>query len=114
MPHTPDTHVTVTPKHVYINGEQVNVIPGYTKLGAPSPTDIQTIQLTIIPTTVTILNEDNPDAINAAREAVTRTTRDEADNNKSRETYLVNCTREALDSWKRHEATRARNTRARH
>lgn len=110
MPHTPDTHITITPEHVYINGEPVCVVADTLDLSAPTPVDIQTVTLTIIPTTVTILNEDNPDAINVTREAVTRSTRDEADNSKDREAYLLNCTREALDNWKRLEATHTQST----
>ena len=111
MPHAPATHLTITPKHVYINGEPVCVVTDTLELSAPTPVDIQTVTLTIIPTTVTILNEDNPDAINVTREAVTRSTRDEADNSKDREVYLLNCTREALDNWKRLEATHKAHTR---
>ena len=113
MPHTPDTHLTITPKCVYINGEPVSVTGHGIKLSDPTPTDIQTVTLTITPTTVTILNDDDPDTINAAREAVTRTTRDEA-NSKGRENYLVNCTREALDNWRRLEAAHAKHAHARH
>lgn len=108
MPHTPATHLTITPEHVYINGEPACVAEDSIELSAPSATEIQTVTLTIIPTTVTILNEDNPDAINVTREAVTRSTRDEADNSKDREVYLLKCTREALDNWKRLEATRTK------
>lgn len=99
MPHIPDTHVTITPKCVYINGEPVNVAGHGIKLSDPDPTDIQTVTLTITPTTVTILNDDNPDVINAAREAVTRTTRDEAGNNRS--AYVdTNNIAYILDAWK--------------
>ena len=86
MPHTPDTHITITPEHVYINGEPVCAVIGNLELSAPTPTDIQTVTLTITPTTVTILNDDDPDTINTAREAVTRTTRDESSSIQS--TYI--------------------------
>ena len=59
MPHTPDTRITITPEHVYINGEPVSVESDSLKVSTPTPTDIQTVTLTIYPTTVTILNEDN-------------------------------------------------------
>ena len=68
---------------MYINGEPVSVTGHGIKLSTPTPTDIQTVTLTITPTTVTILNDDNPDTINAAREAVERTTRDEAANHSA-------------------------------
>ena len=111
MPHAPDTHITITPEHVYINGEPVCAVIGNLELSAPTPTDIQTVTLTITPTTVTILNDDDPDTINAAREAVTRTTRDEADSIRS--TYIrPNDLADMLDTWKRHEAARAKHTRA--
>ena len=87
MPHTPDTHITITPRHVYINGEPAHVGRDSLELSNPSSTDAQTVTLTIFPTTVTILNEDNPDTINATREAVTRTTRDEAGSIRS--TYIL-------------------------
>ena len=108
MPHTPDTHITITPEHVYINGEPVCVMGDSLELSAPTPTDIQTVTLTIIPTSVTILNEGNPGTINATREAVTRTTRDEAGDD-----YLVAIAKTAdiLDTWKRQEAARTKRTR---
>ena len=59
MPHTPDTHITITPEHVYINGEPACVAEDSIELSAPSTTEIQTVTLTIFPTSVTILNEDN-------------------------------------------------------
>ena len=107
MPHTPDTHITITPEHVYINGEPVCVMGDSLELSAPTPTDIQTVTLTIIPTSVTILNDDDPDTINATREAVTRTTRDETGDD-----YLVSITMTAdmLDTWKRQEAAHAKHT----
>lgn len=99
MPHTPTTHLTITPERVYINGEPVSVMKDTVELSAPTPTDIQTVTLTIIPTSVTILNEDNPDTINATREAVTRTIRDEAGNNRS--AYVdTNNIAYILDAWK--------------
>ena len=111
MPHTPATHLTITPEHVYINGEPVCAAIENLELSAPTPTDIQTVTLTIIPTTVTILNDDDPDTINAAREAVTRTARDEAGGIRS--TYIrPNDLADMLDTWKRHEAARAKHTRA--
>ena len=70
MPHTPDTHITITPEHVYINGEPVTVMADTLKLSDPNPTALQTVTLTIIPTSVTILNEDSTDTTNAAHEAV--------------------------------------------
>lgn len=113
MPHTPDTHVTITPKHVCINGEPVCVMRDTLELSTPSPTEIQTVTLTIFPTSVTILNEDDPYTINAAREAVTRTTRDEAGSNYS--TYIrPNDLADMLDTWKRQEAARAKRTRTTH
>ena len=87
MPHTPDTHLTITPKRVYINGEPISVTKDSLELSNPSTTEAQTVTLTITPTTVTILNDDDPDTINAAREAVTRTTQDEADSIRS--TYIL-------------------------
>lgn len=100
MPHMPDTHVTITPKCVYINGEPVNVAGHGIKLSDPTTTGIQTVTLTITPATVTILNDDNPDVINAAREAVTRTTRDEAGSIRS--TYIrPSEIADMLDAWKR-------------
>ena len=110
MPHTPATHITITPKHVYINGEPVCVMKDTLELSAPTPTDIQTVTLTIIPTTVTILNDNDPDTISATREAVTRSTRDEAGDD-----YLVSIAKTAamFDTWKRQEAARAKHTRAR-
>ena len=99
MPHTTDTHITITPKYVYINGEPAHVERDSLELSSPSPTEAQTVTLTITPTTVTILNDDNPDVINAAREAVTRTTRDEAGNNRS--AYVdTNNIAYILDAWK--------------
>ena len=113
MPHTPDTHITITPEHVYINGEPVCVMKDTLELSAPSPTEIQTVTLTIFPTSVTILNEDDPGTIDAAREAVTRTTRDEADSIRS--TYIrPNDLADMLDTWKRQEAARAKHTRTPH
>ena len=112
MPHTPDTHLTITPKCVYINGEPVSVTGHGIKLSDPDPTDIQTVTLTITPTTVTILNDDDPGAINATREAVTRTIRDEADSIRS--TYIrPNDLVDMLDTWKRQEATHIKHTRTR-
>ena len=100
MPHTAGTHITITPEHVYINGEPVSVESDSLKVSAPTPTDIQTVTLTIIPTSVAILNEDNPDTINTAREAVTRTARDEAGDN-----YLVSLTKavDMLNTWNSRE-----------
>ena len=110
MPHTPDTHITITPKHVYINGEPVCIMKDTLELSAPTPTDIQTVTLTIIPTTVTILNDNDPDTISAAREAVTRSTRDKAGDD-----YLVSIamTADMIDTWKRREAAHAKHARAR-
>ena len=62
------------------------------KVSVPTPTALQTVALTIIPTTVTILNDDNPDTANAAYEASTHSARDETDNN-----------RDILNAWKRYE-----------
>ena len=110
MPHTPATHLTITPKCVYINGEPVSVTGHGIKLSDPNSTDIQTVTLTITPTTVTILNDDDPDTINAAHEAVTRTTQDEADSIRS--TYIhPNDLADILDTWKRQEATHTKRTR---
>lgn len=99
MPRTPDTHITITPKHVYINGEPVCVTKDSLELSAPSLTEAQTVTLTIRPTTVTILNDDDPDTINATREAVTRTTREEADNNYSIRVHADNIA-DILNAWK--------------
>ena len=111
MPHTPATHLTITPKRAYINGEPINVTGHGIKLSDPNSTDIQTVTLTIIPTTVTILNDDDPDTINAAHEAVTRTTQDEAGDD-----YLVSIamTADMLDTWKRREVARAKHVRTPH
>lgn len=111
MPHTPDTHITITPKRAYINGEPVCVMKDTLELHAPTPVDIQTVTLTIIPTTVTILNEDDPDTINATREAVTRTTRDEADGN-----YLATIAKtvDMINEWERQESARTKRTRTTH
>ena len=110
MPHTPDTHLIITPKHAYINGELISPMEDTLELTAPSPTRVQTVTLTITPTTVTIIDDDDPDTINAAHEAVTRTTRDKT-NSTAQKTYLVDCTREALDKWKLLEATYAQHTK---
>ena len=94
MPHTAGTHITITPEHVYINGEPVHVEGDSLELSAPTPTDIQTVTLTIIPTSVTILNEDNPDTIN--------TTRDEASSTHS--TYILpNNIADMLSKWERQD-----------
>ena len=82
------------------------------ELSAPGPTEVQAVTLTIFPTSVTILNEDDPDTINAAREAVTRTTQDEAGSIRST-CIRPNDLADMLDTWKRQEATRAKHTRAR-
>ena len=101
MPHMPDTHITITPKHVYINGEPVCAAVENLEISAPTPTDIQTVTLTIIPTTVTILNEDNPDTINAAYEAaITRSTRDEAGDDYSAFDHITELV-DILDAQKR-------------
>ena len=113
MTHPHASHLTITPKCVYINGEPVSATGHGIKLSDPNQADIQTVTLTIIPTSVTILNEDNPDVINAAREAVTRTMREEAGNIRS--TYMhPNDLADMLDMWKRHEAARAKHTRTPH
>ena len=110
MPHTPDTHITITPKHVHINGEPISVTKNTVELRTSSPVEIQTVTLTVSPTSVTILNEDDANVVNAAHEAAARHTRGET-TIKGREHYLVNSTCEALDKWKRHEAARAKHTR---
>lgn len=109
MPHMPATHLTITPKCAYINGELISVMKDALELSAPSQTGVQTVTLTITPTTVTFLNEDDPDTINAVYEAVAHHTQGEI-NNKCQERYLVNFTREARDNWKRQEAARAKRT----
>ena len=101
MPHTPDTHITITPKCVYINGEPVSVTGHGIKLSDPDPTGIQTVTLTITPTTVTILNEDNPYMINEAYEAaITRSTRDEAGDDYSAFDHITELV-DILDAQKR-------------
>ena len=113
MPRMPAIHVTITPEHVYINGEPVSVTGHGIKLSDPDPTDIQTVTLTIAPTTVTILNEDNPYMVNEAYEAaVTRSTRDEEGNDYSIRVHADNIA-DMLDTWKRQEAAQAKRTRAR-
>lgn len=111
MPHTPATHLTVTPKRVYINGEPIKVDRDRVKLSDPNSGGMQTVTLTICPTSVTILNDDDPILVSAAHEAHTRRTRDEAGNNYS--TYIhPNDFADMLDTWKRQEAARAKHTRA--
>ena len=113
MPHMPATHVAITPKHVYINGELVNATTEGTKVSNPNPADVQTVTLTIIPTTVTILDDDDPNTVSAAYEAITRSTRDEAGDPYT--TYIQpNDLANMLDTWKRHEAARAKHTRTPH
>lgn len=111
IPHTPATHITITPKHVYINGEPISVMKSTIELSNPSPVEVQTVTLTIFPTSVTILNDDDPDTINAAREAVTRTVRDEAG-----DYHLVSIanTIDMINTWKRQETMRAKHTRTPH
>lgn len=113
MPHTPATHLTITPKHVYINGEPICVMKDTLELSNPSPVEVQTVTLTIFPTSVTILNDDNTDEINAAHKAHTRRMRDETAN-ADQNVYQVNWTSEAYDAWKRHESALAKHTHARH
>ena len=113
MPHMPATHLTITPNCAYINGELISVMKDALELSTPSPTGVQTVTLTIIPTTVTILNEDDPDTINAAYEAVTRTIRDEAGDDYSIRVHPGEIAG-MLDTWKRQEAARAKRTHERH
>ena len=119
MPHTPDTHITITPEHVYINGEPVSVESDSLKVSAPTPTDIQTVTLTIYPTTVTILNEDNEATTLYERPEtpthrwLTNHTRDEAVDNHS--TFIhAKYFADMLDTWKQYEATRAKHTHETH
>ena len=70
----PATHLTITPKRAYINGEPICVVTDTLELSDPSPVEVQAVTLTIFPTSVTILNEDNPYAINEVYEAAARAT----------------------------------------
>lgn len=114
MPHTPDTHITITPKHIYINGEPTSVTENTVELRTSNPVEIQTVTLTISPTSVTILNENNT-AIRLFTKPETsthewlHTARDEADDPYS--TYIhPNDIDDMIGTLKQYKATQAKHT----
>ena len=101
MPHIPDTHIIITPKRAYINDKIISAAKDILDLSDPSPAGAQTTTLTITPTTLTILNDDDPDTINKAYEAaITRSARDEAGDDYSAFDHITELV-DILDAQKR-------------